>query len=210
MPKGKNKGGFVIVALILAALALPFGILSYVTYFAWDRQQSGEFYKPAFEKDGSLYELNMQGNSLAFDQGTGEDHLYFNTVYHLGDLIALGYNDYEIRKTDNPFFAGLITPANHKYRKQETKFLNPKDSYQAYEFYDRSDHLIFAYEPEIQSEFVVKLRPTFPAFSKSKYSIGNKRDYVDATRLLKSKLNKNLKFRIDAANKLLIFWIEDL
>lgn len=205
--KGKHSGLF-FVALVLAIFAIPFVFLSYILFFAWDSQQSGEFYKPAFEKDGRLYELNMQGNSLAFDSGESENHLYTNTMYDLSSLIAMSYDDYDVKKTDNPFFAGAAAPRNSRYFEQETKYRNAKDSYQAYKFYDRDRNLIFAYEPELQSEFLIKLRPTFPAFSKRKYGIGSKRDYLDATGLLKAKLNVNLKIRVDETNKLLIFGFE--
>lgn len=207
--KESNKPIIIIVLVILACLSIPIGIISYTTYFAWDAQQSGEFYKPAFEADGKLYELRTQGSSLAFDSGTADGRLYLNSPYDLGELIAISYNDFEIEKTDNPYFAGKIRARNSaKYYKQETKYRNPKDSYPSYEFYDANRNSILAYEPETANEFVVKLRPTFPAFAKRKYSIGSKRDFIDATRLLKTKLGKNLRFRVDEANKLLVFTIE--
>jgi hypothetical protein len=206
--KGNRKGLVLIGGIVLAVLALPVSILSYVLYFAWDDQRSGEFYKPAFEKDGKLYDLKMQGNSLAFDAaGTREDHLYLNSPYVLGELIALGYGDYEIGKTDNPYFAGAIAYRN-KYHESEIKYRNPKESFQSYKYFDWDRNPIFAYEPETESEFVVKLRPTFPAFTKRSYGIGNKRDYLDATKILKAKLDKNLRLRIDEANKLLVIRFE--
>lgn len=209
MKKGSDKPLFVIAAIILAVAAIPVGILSYTSYFAWDKQQSGEFYKPAFETGGKLYEVRIQPTAFAFDSGTGDDHLYLNSPYDLGELIALSDNAFEIEKTDNPYFAGKIRSQNNgKYYEQETKFRNPKDSFQSYRFYDANRNLIFAYEPETANEFVVKLRPTFPAFAKRRYGIGSKRDFIDATKLLKAKLGKNLRFRVDEANKLLVFAIE--
>jgi hypothetical protein len=209
MKKGSDKPIFVIAAIILAVAAIPVGIISYTGYFAWDAQQSGEFYKPAFETGGKLYELRMQPTALAFDSGTSDDHLYFNSPYDLGELIALSDGAFEIEKTDNPFFAGKIqSTGNGKYYEQETKYRNPKDSYQSYKFYDRNRNLLLAYEPETANEFVVKLRPTFPAFAKRRYNIGSKREYLDASRILKAKLGKNLKIRTDEANKLLILKFE--
>ena len=205
-----GKARIIIGAIILMMLALPFVFVSYALYFAWDSQQSGEFYKPAFEKDGKLYDLNTDGNTLAFDGGTREDHLYLNSMYNVGRFIALSYDDYDINKTDNPFFAGVIAFKNNKYHEQETKYRTPKDSYEIYRFYDQNRNLIFAYEPEMQSEYLIKLRPTFPAFSKRKYGIGSKREYLDATRLFKAKLNKKLRFRTDETNKLLVIWFENL
>jgi hypothetical protein len=210
MQKKKKYSGIYLVAILLVIFSAPFIFLSYILFFAWDSQQSGEFYKPAVEIDGKLYEVNMTGTSLAFDGSKSENHLYLNTMSDLSKLTAISYGDYEVKKTDNPFFAGAIAPKNNEYYEQETKYRNPKDSYQAYKFYDQNRNLIFAYEPELQSEFLIKLRPTFPAFSKRKYGIGSKRDYLNATKLLKVKLNKNLKIRIDEANKLLIFWFENL
>ena len=203
--KESNIPAFVIGAVILTVIVLPFAIVSYALYFAWDSQQSGEFYKTAFETNGKLYDLKMQGSALAFDSGTGEDRLYLNTPYYLSELIALSYGDFEVRKTDNPYFAGTLTVTSHKYREQEAKYRNPKDTYEVYRFYDRDHNLIFAYEPEAENEFVVRLRPTFPAFAKRRYGISSKREYLDATGILKTKLGKNLKIRTDETNKLLIF-----
>ena len=210
MKKGSDKPLIVIAAIILAVAAIPVAILSYTMYFAWDKQQSGEFYVPAFEKDGKLYELRAMSSSLAFDaNGTGDDHLYLNSPYLLGELICFAYDEYEIIKTDNPYFAGMMRPKNNfKYYEQETKYRNAKDSFQSYKFYDDKRNLILAYEPETENEFAVRLRPTFPAFAKRKYNIGSKREYLDATRILKEKLNKNLKIRTDEANKLLMLRFE--
>jgi hypothetical protein len=209
MKKGSDKPIFVIAAIILAVAAIPVGIISYTSYFAWDRQQSGEFYKPAFESDGKLYELRMQPTTLAFDSGTLDDHLYLNSPYDLGELIALSDGAFEIEKTDNPYFAGKIRSLNNgKYYEQETKYRNPKDSFQSYKFYDASRNPILAYEPETANEFVVRLRPTFPAFAKRRYNLGSKREYLDATKIFKLKLNRNLKIRADEANKLLVLKFE--
>jgi hypothetical protein len=210
MRKESRSAPIIIGAIILAIFATPFVFLSYALFFAWDSQESGEFYKPAFEKNGKLYELNIDGSSLAFDSGTKEDHLFLNSMYNMGGLIALSYDDYDINKTDNPYFAGTIAFRNNKYLRQETKYRTAKDSYEIYRYYDQNGNLLFAYEPEMQSEYVIKLRPTFPAFSKRKYGIGNKREYLNATKLIKAKLNKNLKIRTDETNKLLIIWFENL
>ena len=208
--KAKAKGGFLIIAIILTILAIPAGVLSYVFYFGWDNQIEGNAYKIAFEKDGQLYDLGTTGTSLAFDSGTSDDQLYTHTPYSLGEMIALSYNEYEIAKTDNPYFAGTIRYRNTgKYIDQETKYTNPKDSYQSYTFFDQNRNQILAYEPEIENEFVVKLRPTFPSFSKGRYSMGGKRDYLNATKLLREKLNKKLKVKADETNKLLILSFEN-
>jgi hypothetical protein len=207
--KAKAKGGCLIIGIILAALSIPAVILSYTQYFAFDSQIEGNPYKIAFEKDGQLYELGSMGSSLAFDHGTADDQLYTHTPYFLGELISLSYHDFEVAKTDNPFFAGTIRhKQTGKYIDQQTKYINPKDSYQSYTFYDQNRNPILAYEPETENEYVVKLRPTFPSFSKSRYSIGRMRDYLNATKLLREKLNKNLKVRLDEANKLLILSFE--
>ncbi len=201
----EGKGGLVVSIILLAIVSIPVVSLSYLFYFAWDSQMEGNNYKIAFEKEGKAYELNLQGGSLAFDT----NELYLNTPYYLSELIALSYDDYDISKTDNPFFGGKIAGKNlKKYFDQETKFTTPKDSHETYAFYDRNHNQIFSYEPEVNNEYVVKLRPTFPAFSKRKYGIGNKRDYINATKILKDKLNKNLKIRTDEANKLLILSFE--
>lgn len=204
--KKNGKSGLVIfIAIFGLALLLPVGILSYTQYFAWDSQIEGNAYKIAFEKDGRLFEFGNTGNGLAFDSGTGNDHLYTNTPYFLGDLIALGFQDYDIAKTDNPFFAGKINPRNtKKYFEQKTEYINPKDSIQTYYFYDQNRDQILFFKPETENEFVVKLRPTFPNFSKSRYGIYNKQNYLNATKILREKLDKNLEIKIDETNKLLI------
>jgi hypothetical protein len=205
MNKAKAKGGLLIIGIISAVFAIPVVVLSYVMYFAWDSQIEANAYKIAFEKDGQLYEAGTSGSGLAFDQGTSDDQLYTNTPYSLGELISLSYDDYEIGKTDNPFFAGTVRHrGTGKYINNQTKYTNPKDSYQSYSFYDQSRNQILVYEPGQENEYVVKLRPTFPSFSKTKYGIGNKRDYLNITKILREKLNKNLKIRADEANKLLI------
>ena len=208
MKKEGKSGIIIILAFVAAVLAIPFALISYPLYFAWDSQRSGEFYKPALEKDGKLYELKMQGSTLAFDAGEAENHLYTNTPYDVGSFIALAYDDFKIEKTDNPYFAGAISFGSNKYHQDETKYRNPTEKYFVYTYYDQNRNPIFTYEPEMESEFVVKLRPTFPAFAKRKYSIGNKRDFIDVTKLLKTKLGKNLKVRADETNKLLVFTIE--
>lgn len=206
----KGKGGYLIFAIIFAVLAIPAGIFSYTHYFAWDSQIEGKPYKLALEKDGKFFELNINGNSTAFDSGTTDDHFYLNSPYHLGDLIGIGFDDYQVEKTDNPFFAGKISLRNRqKYSEQEQKFLNAKDSVQVHKFFDQNRNLIFTYEPNIQSEFVVKLRPTFPAFSKRSYGIGTyKSEYINATKLLNEKLGKKLKIKTDEADELLILSFE--
>jgi hypothetical protein len=209
MKKGSDKPLIVLAAIILGVLAIPVGIISYTGYFAWDSQQSGEFYKPALEMDGKLYELRTQPYGTAFDRGTREDHLYLNSPPDLGELIAIGSGDYELDTTDNPYFAGKIRARNNaNYYEQETKYRNAKDSFQSYRFYDRNRNLIAAYEPETPNEFVLKLRPTFPAFAKRRYGLGSKREFLDATKIFRAKLNKNLKIRTDETNKLLILKFE--
>lgn len=205
MKKAKGKGGFLITGIILASILIPAGFFLYINFFAWDSQFEGNLYKVAFEKDGKLYDLNLQGNSLAFDKGTSDDQLYTNTPYYLAELIALAYDEYKVEKTDNPFFAGAVRPqSQRKYFEQETKYSTPKDSYQSYKFFDQNSQQIFSYDLGFEEEYVVKIRPTFPMFSKSKYSIGSKRSYIKLTKILKDKLNKNLKIKTDEANKLLI------
>lgn len=205
MKKAKGKGGFLIIGIILASLTIPLGVIFYTTYYAWDSQFEGNPYKVAFEKDGKLYELNLQGSSLAFDKETSDDQLYLNSPYYLAELIALSYGEYESGKTDNPFFAGTLRSKNQrKYFEQETKYSTPKDSYQSYKFYDQNRQQIFSYDLGFEDEYVVKIRPTFPMFSKSKSTIGNKQSYIKVTKLLRDKLNKNLKIKADEANKLLI------
>lgn len=209
--KKNGKYGLIIFIIIFALALLPVvGILSYTQYFAWDSQIEGNAYKIAFEKDGQLYELGGSGSGLAFDGGTNDDHLYINTPYFLGELISLGFQDYDIVKTDNPFFAGKISPRNsRKYFEQKTEYINPKDSIQTYFFYDRNRNQILFYKPETENEYVVKLRPTFPNFSKGKYDIYNKRDYLNATKILREKLENNLKIKTDETNKLLILSFEN-
>ena len=209
MNKAKRKGGFLIIAIILAVLAIPFGILLYSSYFAWDSQFEGNNYKVAFEKDSKLYELGISGNSFAFDKGTSNDQLYLNSPYYLAELIALSYDDDKIEKTVNPFFAGTLSSQNQKkYFDQQTKYSTPKESYQSYIFYDQNRQQIFEYEATTENEYIVKIRPTFPMFSKRKYNIGAKQSYLNVTKLLKEKLNKSLKIRTDETNKLLILSFE--
>jgi hypothetical protein len=204
--KPKANGVYFIIACILAVLAIPAGIISYVTYFAWDSETEGNAYKVAFETEGQLYELKDNGTGLAFD----DENLYARTPYFLGELISLGFQDFEIANTDNPFFAGKVNLRNvNKYYEQKTRYINPKDSVQSYTFYDQNRNQILAYEPETENEYVVKIRPNFPSFSKSKVRIGNKQDYLKITKLLREKLNKNLKIKTDETNKLLILSFEN-
>ena len=206
MKKAKTKaGGFLVIALILGVLAIPAAIISYVSYFAWDSQLEGNAYKVAFEKEGQLYELKNSGTTLAFDE-----NLYTSSPYFLGETISLSYQDLDFAKTDNPYFAGKVNPRNvNKYFEQKTRYINPKDSVESYTFYDQNRNKILAYEPETENEYVVKIRPNFPSFSKSKVMIGNKQDYLNVTKLLKEKLNKNLKIKADETNKLLILSFEN-
>ena len=205
MTKAKTKGKVLILGIILPVLAIPFGILFYTLYWAWDTQIEGNSYKVTLEKDGKLYELNLQGNGLAFDKGTNDDQLYISGPYYLAEIIALSYGNQRIEKTDNPFFSGKTYPNNTKnYFEQETKYSTPKDSYQSYKFYDQNRQQIFSYDLGFEDEYVVKIRPTFPMFSKRKYGIGAKQSYIKVTKLLRDELNKNLKVKTDEANKLLI------
>jgi hypothetical protein len=208
MKKAKTKanGVFFLIAFILAVLAIPAGIISYVLYFAWDSEIEGNAYKVAFEIEGQLYELKNSGSGLAFD----DENLYANAPFFLGELISLSFQDFDVAQTDNPFFAGKVNPRNvNKYYEQKTRYINPKDSVQSYTFYDQNHNQILTYEPETENEYVVKLRPTFPSFSKSKVRIGDKQDYLNVTKLLREKLNKNLKIKADETNKLLILSFEN-
>lgn len=206
-----RKLALLLPLIVGTVLLVPAGVVSYVLYFAWDSQRSGEFYKIAFERDRKLYELNVQGSSTAFDIGTGNDHFYLSSAFFLGELIALSYGDFAIAKTDNPFFAGRADfgGSSKKYSESETKYIDARTSFQSYRFFDRDRNQIFAFEPGIQSEFVQKIRPTFPMFAKRRYSIGAKQDYVDVTKLLEAKLGKKLKFRLDDDSKLLILSFEN-
>jgi hypothetical protein len=196
--------------LIFVGFCVPFGILFYTQYWIWDSQFEGTAYKVALEKDGKLYELNFQGNGLAFDKGTGDDQLYISGPFFLADMIALSYGDHRLDKTDNPFFAGkILTNNSQNYVERETKYSTPKDSYQSYKFFDQKRQEIFSYDLGFEGEYVKKLRPTFPMFSKRRYSVGStKQSYINVTKLLKAKLNKNLKIKTDEANKLLIIRFE--
>ena len=201
----KPKFNPITTLLILGIFSTPFVILFYIQYWAWDTQIEGNAYKVALEKDGKLYELNLQGNGLAFDKGTNDDQLYINGPYYLAEIIALSYDNQRIEKTDNPFFAGRIYPNNTKnYFDQETIYSTPKDSYQSYKFYDQNRQPIFSYDLGFEDEYVVKIRPTFPMFSKRRYGIGAKQSYIRVTKLIKDKINKNLKVKTDETNKLLI------
>ncbi len=209
MNKAKAKGGILVSSIGLLTLAIPFGIIFYFGYWAWDSQFEGNNYKVALEKEGKLYELSLNGNSLAFDRGTSDDQLYLNSPYYLAEIIAVSYDDYKVEKTDNPFFVGSIRTQNQrKYFDQQTKYSTPKDSYQSYTFFDQNRQQIFSYELGFEDDYVIKIRPTFPMFSKRKYSIGNKQSYIKVTKLLRDKLNKNLKIKTDENNKLLILNFE--
>src|SRR5262245_14681660 len=121
----KPKAVPIIGITVFGILLIPFSILSYVLYFAWDSQFEGNIYKIAFEKDGKLYELAIQSSTVAFDKDTNDARLYLNSAYYVSDLVALSYDDYEIGKTDNPFFAGKIEMRNkQKYHEMEQKYLN--------------------------------------------------------------------------------------
>lgn len=207
MKKAKTKagGGFLVVAIILVVLAIPAGIISYISYFAWDSQLEGNAYKVAFEREGKLYELKNSGTALAFDE-----NLYTSSPYFLGEAISLSYQDLDVAKSDNPYFAGKVNPRNvNKYLEQKTRYINPKDSVESYTFYDQNRNQIITYAPETENEYVVKIRPNFPSFSKSKVMIGNRQDYLNITKLLEEKLNKNLKIKADETNKLLILSFEN-
>ncbi|MCU0239722.1 MAG: hypothetical protein MUC29_09785 [Pyrinomonadaceae bacterium] len=196
--------------LILGMLAIPFGIMFYTLYWAWDSQFEADDYKIALEKDGKLYESNLNANSFAFDKGTNDDQLYVEGPFYVADIIALSYGNQRIDKTDNPFFAGKIyADKTENYVERETKYSTPKDSYQSYKFFDQKRNQIFAYELGFEDDYVVKIRPTFPMFSKRSYGVGSKQSYVKITKLLKDKLNKNLKIRTDEDKKLLILRFEN-
>ena len=197
--------------LILGTFSIPFVILFYTLYWAWDSQIEGKDYIAAFEKDGKLYEFgNINARSLAFDRGTSDDQLYLNNPNELAELIAISFKDYNIEKTDNPFFAGKIRVSNWgNYLNTEQKYSSPKEFSTIYTFFDKNGKQIFTYQPETDNEFVTKLRPTFPMFSKRKYNIGAKRDYLNLTKILKAKLNQTLKIRANDTNKLLILSFED-
>lgn len=208
--RGKEaKSGLLAPVIISTVLIISVVGLSYLFYFAWDSQIEGRTYKVAFEKDGKIYAVAIHENNVAFDNGTGNDQFYLNSFSYLGNLIALSYGDYVIDKTENPFFAGIIRATNTlKYYEQQTKYSNPKDSYQIYIFYDQNRSQIFSCDPQTENEYVVKIRPTFPMFSKQKYTMGAKQSYLNATKFLKDKLNKTLKLRTDENSKLLILSFE--
>ena len=202
----KEKGRIWNGLVVLAIIAIPFGLFFYFGYWIWDSQIEGNSYKAFFEKEGKIYEFsNVNARSLAFDQGTGNDQLYLNNFNELTELIGIIYGDYEVEKTDNPFFAGKIKVSNWgQYLKTEKKYSSPTQSDIVFTFSDQNGKQIFTYQPETDNEFAVKLRPTFPVFSKGKYNIGKKREYLNVSKILQAKLNKTLKIRTDEANKLLI------
>lgn len=211
MDRAKTKGGILVGSIGIAVLAIPIGIFFYFGYWAWDSQIEGNDYIAAFEKDGKLYEFgNINANSLAFDRGTNADQIYLNNPNELAELIAISFKDYNIEKTDNPFFAGKIRVSNWgNYLNTEQKYFNPKEYSTIYTFFDNDSKQIFTYQTQTDNEFVTKLRPTFPMFSKRKYSIGAKREYLNLTKILKAKLNQNLKIKTDEDNKLLILSFEN-
>lgn len=199
--KSRKKNLFWFIVCFLSALAFAAGITSYVTYFAYDSQFEADTYTFALEKDGKLYKLEgFQESSFAFDE-----RLYTNSPYYLSELAALSYDDYEITKTDNPFFAGTVRSKNlKKYFDQQTKYASPKESYQSYIFYDRNRNQIFAHEPGMESAYVVTLRPNYPSGDRRKNRFLDKREYFNLSELLKDKLDKNLKIKTDEENQLLI------
>lgn len=201
MDKSQKKNLFWFIGIVLAALAFVVGIFSYFNYFAFDNQLEADTYTFALEKDGELYKLEkFQESSFAFD-----DRLYTTSPHYLAELAALSYNDHEITKTDNPFFAGNISSKDlKKYLDQQTKYTNPKESYQSYAFYDQDRNQIFVFEPGVESENVVKLRPNYPSDDEKRNRFFDKREYLNLTDLLKDKLHKNLKIKTDETNKLLI------
>lgn len=200
MDKDQKKNLFWFIGLFSAGLLLTAAFVSYFVYFAYDNQFEADTYTIALEKDSKLYKLEgFQDGSFAFDED-----LYTLSAHYLAELVALSYNDYEITKTDNPFFAGNISSKNrNKYLDQQTKYASPKKSYQSYTIYDQNRNQIFAHEYGMENEYVVKLRPNFPS-SSAKRRYFDKREYLNLTTLLKDKININLKLKTDEANKLLI------
>ena len=206
--KVKTKTIFLLLAGLAAVFLLPLALFWFLDSYMWDSQIAATPYKIAFEKDARLYESDIQSAALAFDNGTGDDHLYLNTFSYLGDLLAISYGDFQIVQTDNPFFAGKMkSNGGKKFFEQQTKYINPKDSYQAYIFCDQNRNQIFVYEANVPNEFVSELVPRMPSFFEGSYKTGS-REYVDATRLLKEKINKTLKIKADDTNKLLILSFE--
>lgn len=200
MDKDQKKNIFWFILISLTVLAFMAGIFSYFNYFAYDNQLEADTFTMALEKDGKLYNLdNFQESSFAFD-----DELYALSPHYLAELVALSYGDYEITKTDNPFFAGNIRSKNqNKYLDQQTKYASPKESYQSYTIYDQNRNQIFAHEYGMEGEYVVWLRPNYP-WGDARKRYFDKREYLNLTKLLNDKLNVNLKLRMDEANKLLI------
>lgn len=204
--KDKNqKDLYWFVGLFSLGFLLTGAFVSYFVYFAYDRQMEADTYMMALEKDGKIYQLgNLQESSFAFD-----DELYTLSAHYLAELVALSYGDYEISETDNPFFAGNIRNKNlNKYLDQQTKYANPKESYQSHTIYDRDRRQIFAHEYGMENEYVFWLRPDFPSDDAQRRRF-DKREYLNLTRLLKNKLNVNLKLKTDEANKLLILSFEN-
>jgi preprotein translocase subunit SecD len=206
MDKSQKRNLIWFIVILLAGLAFMAGIFSYFNYFALDNQFEADTYTFALEKNGELYKLEkFQESSFAFDE-----QLHTTSPHYLAELAALSYDDHEITKTDNPFFAGNISSKNlKKYLDQQTKYTNPKESYQSYTFYDQNRNQIFAYEPETQSEYTVKIRPNYPSSDPKRNRFFDKREYLNLTKLLKDKLDKNLKIKTDEENKLLILSFEN-
>lgn len=200
MEKERKKGLILAAVIILSILTFMAGIFSYFNYFAYDKPLEADTFTMAWEKDGKLYKLDgFQESSFAFD-----DELYSLSPAYLADLTAFSYGDYEITQTGNPFFAGNIRGKNRgKYLDQQTKYANPKESYQSYTIYDQNRNQIFAHEYGMKGEYVAHLRPNYP-WGDARKRFFDKREYLNLTRLLKDKLNVNLKLKADEANKLLI------
>lgn len=198
--KERKKDLILGAVIILSILTFMAGIFSYFNYFAYDKPLEADTFTMAWEKDGKIYKLDgFQESSFAFD-----DELYTLSPAYLGELVALSYNDYEIKETDNPFFAGNVRSTNRtKYLDQQTKYAKPKESYQSYTIYDQNHNQIFAHEYGMEGEYVVRLRPNYP-WGDAQRRYFDKREYLNLTRLLKDKLNVNLILKTDEANKLLI------
>lgn len=188
-----------------AAIGIPVALMTWFWFFAFDSQWEGNKYQIVVERDGKLLETNLHGNYFAFDSGTAKDELYAVEPSVLGNLIAIGYGDYDVEKTDNPFLGGkVVARTASRYQKSDTKYRNIRDSIAIFKYSDKAGKEVFVYDPDVPSEFVFYLRPTFPAFSKGKYSIGDKRRFLNVTRLLAAKLGQKLSIRTDAESKLLI------
>jgi hypothetical protein len=201
----KIKKSHTSALISLGATFFAIAICSYVSYFMWDSQIEGNPYKVAFEKDGKLFDSNILGESVAFDRYETENHLYLNSFGNLAVIIAFSYEDFQTAKTDNPFFVGKIVPGDlTKYYETKSVFRDAKNSYQSYQFYDKNHNQILAYDADIKNDYIFKLLPTYPALSKNGRRFIYKKDFVDVTKLLKEKLNRTIKIRLDETNKILI------